>query len=238
MRLVGFTWSSTSTVSSLFQLPPDVCGAGVSLTHVDGEENQSGMTDLLLVHGAWHGPWCWTDFAQHLTECGHRVRAVQLRGHDGPRGRIWHRVHHYVEDVRHALAGFPAPPVLVGHSLGGLVVQKHLEGNFAPAAALMASIPTGGTIGAVARLFGRHSRAWLKANLLQLKPTPASRDCRTSPTWLSSTRWSYCRGRIVCSRRYLSSARSRTGFSQSMRCAEPRAPTGLKRRSSPAWATT
>jgi pimeloyl-ACP methyl ester carboxylesterase len=51
------------------------------------------MTGILLVHGAWHGPWCWDAFATRLTERGHQVRAVQLRGHHGPPGRIWHRVH-------------------------------------------------------------------------------------------------------------------------------------------------
>ena len=129
------------------------------------------MASILLVHGAWHGPWCWTEFAQHLTERGHQVRAVQLRGHDQPRGRIWHRVRHYVEDVQHAVAGFAAPPVLVGHSLGGLVVQKYLERNLAAGAVLMASIPIGGTIRAVARLLRQHPMALLKANLLlRLKP--------------------------------------------------------------------
>jgi len=129
------------------------------------------MADILLVHGAWHGPWCWTHFAERLTACGHRVRTVELRGHDRPRGRIWHRVRHYVEDVERAAAGFPAPPVLVGHSLGGLVVQKYLEHHPAPGAVLMASIPPWGTIGAIARLFRQHPMVWLKANLLlRLKP--------------------------------------------------------------------
>ena len=34
-----------------------------------------------------------------------------------------HRVHHYVEDMRNAVEQFQIPPVLVGHSMGGLVVQ-------------------------------------------------------------------------------------------------------------------
>jgi pimeloyl-ACP methyl ester carboxylesterase len=58
------------------------------------------MTAVVLVHGAWHGSWCWTDFAQHLADRGHRVRAVQLRGHNQAPGRIWYRIGDYVEDVR------------------------------------------------------------------------------------------------------------------------------------------
>lgn len=66
------------------------------------------MANILLVHGAWHGPWCWHDFATRLTESGHHVRAALLRGHDGAPGRIWHRVGDYVEDVRQAAQSFPS----------------------------------------------------------------------------------------------------------------------------------
>ena len=132
------------------------------------------MSDILLVHGAWHGPWCWIAFARRLEDLGHKVQAVQLRSHDQRTGRIWHRVHHYVEDLGRAVAGSPAPPVLVGHSLGGLVVQKYLENNFAPGAVLMASIPTGGTIRAVLRLLQRHPIVLLKANLLHNARTGAA----------------------------------------------------------------
>ena len=129
------------------------------------------MAGILLVHGAWHGPWCWNDFVDHLAGHGHDVRAVQLRGHDQPPGRIWHRVHHYVEDVRRIAEGFSEPPFLIGHSLGGLVVQKYLETGDAPGAVLMASIPPHGTVSAVARLAVRHPMAFLKANLLmRLRP--------------------------------------------------------------------
>jgi alpha-beta hydrolase superfamily lysophospholipase len=129
------------------------------------------MSGILLVHGAWHGPWCWNDFVNHLTESGHEVRAVQLRGHDQPHGRIWHRLHHYVEDVQRAAAEFTEPPFLVGHSLGGLVVQKYLESSYSPGAVLMASVPCSGTIAAVARLAIRYPLEFLKTNLLlRLRP--------------------------------------------------------------------
>jgi pimeloyl-ACP methyl ester carboxylesterase len=104
------------------------------------------------------------------------VQAVLLRGHDRPLGRIWYRVHHYVEDLGRAVADFAASPVLVGHSLGGLVVQKYLERYPAAAAVLMASIPTGGTIAAVARLLWRYPLPWLRTNLLlRLQPFVTSR---------------------------------------------------------------
>jgi hypothetical protein len=70
------------------------------------------VTGLLLVHGAWHGPWCWDALADRLIRHGHQVRAVQLRGHDQPPGRIWHRVHHNPRD------GAAGPDPAPGHHRG------------------------------------------------------------------------------------------------------------------------
>jgi pimeloyl-ACP methyl ester carboxylesterase len=135
------------------------------------------MSAILLVHGAWHGPWCWDGFAAHLAERGHDVRAVQLRGHDQRPGRIWHRVRGYVDDVAVAAAGFAEAPVLVGHSMGGLVVQKYLERHRAAGGVLLASVPPRGAIGITGRVAVRHPVPFAKANLLlSLRPligTPA-----------------------------------------------------------------
>jgi pimeloyl-ACP methyl ester carboxylesterase len=134
------------------------------------------MTAILLVHGAWHGPWCWDGFAARLAERGHDVHAVLLRGHDQPPGRIWHRVSGYIDDVAAAAAGFAEPPVVVGHSMGGLVVQKYLERHPAAGGVLMASIPPGGTIGVTARIAARHPVLFAKVNLtLSMRPLIATR---------------------------------------------------------------
>lgn len=114
------------------------------------------MTGILLVHGAWPGPWCWDGFVERLAGQGHRV-------------------HHYVEDVGAAAARFPEPPVLVGLSLGGLVVARYLERGPARRALLLAPIPHRGTAAAVARLTVRHPTAMLKAHLsLRLRPLVAT----------------------------------------------------------------
>lgn len=38
------------------------------------------MTTFVLVHGAWHGGWCWQPVVDALTAAGHRVFAPTLRG--------------------------------------------------------------------------------------------------------------------------------------------------------------
>jgi pimeloyl-ACP methyl ester carboxylesterase len=96
---------------------------------------------------------------------------LKLRGHDRPLGRIWHRVRDYVQDLELETAAFASPPLLVGHSLGGLVVQKYLERNPGPGAVLMATVPPGGSIKAVCRLFCRHPLTFLRAALsMSLRP--------------------------------------------------------------------
>lgn len=114
------------------------------------------MAGILLVHGAWHGAWCWKNFAERLAQRGHDVRVMQLRGHDQRSGRIWHRVRDYVEDVRMAAAQFADPPVLIGHSLGGVLVQKYLEQHRAAAAVLLATVPAGGALAGMQRFVRRH----------------------------------------------------------------------------------
>jgi pimeloyl-ACP methyl ester carboxylesterase len=131
------------------------------------------MAGVLLIHGALHGPWCWDGFARHLAAQGHEIRAVDLR----PRKGMWRRVRGYVEEAERTAAAFATPPILVGHSLGGLVVQKLLEGNAAPGGVLMACPLPGGALRAVARQWLRHPGPMLRAGLTRrfrpLVATPA-----------------------------------------------------------------
>ncbi len=132
---------------------------------------------ILLVHGAWQGAWCWDQFEARLRAHGHDARTVELRGHDAPRGRIWHRIASYVKDVQAAASAFDEPPIPVGHSMGGLVVQKYLERNTAPRAVLLASVPTRGAFGATVRFARRFPGAFARTNLtMSLRPVVGTRE--------------------------------------------------------------
>lgn len=106
------------------------------------------QTPVLFIHGAYAGAWCWDEhFLDYFAERGISVRAVSLRGHGRSEGRHWLHsagIADYVEDVRRTIEGFERPPVLIGHSMGGMVVQKYLERYAAPAAVLMGSVPPSG----------------------------------------------------------------------------------------------
>jgi hypothetical protein len=94
---------------------------------------------------------------------------VSLRGHGRSALRRSLRLTslgEYVEDVARAADRVGRPAVLVGHSMGGLVVQKHLAGGGrAAAGVLLASVPPRGAMGATLRTARRHPLAFLRANL-------------------------------------------------------------------------
>jgi pimeloyl-ACP methyl ester carboxylesterase len=108
-------------------------------------------TPLLFVHGAFTGAWCWQEhFLPFFAKAGYAAHALSLSGHGASRGRErldTLSIADYVDDVREVVAQLPTPPVLIGHSMGGFVVQKYLERYAAPAAVLMCSVPPQGMMG-------------------------------------------------------------------------------------------
>lgn len=126
-------------------------------------------TPILFVHGAWHGAWCWAEhFLPYFAEHGYASLALSLRGHGTSPGRERlrrTRIADYVTDVAQVVSQLPKPPILVGHSMGGLIVQKYLETHSAPAAVLLASVPVMGVVKTTLRTAMNHPLPFLKANL-------------------------------------------------------------------------
>jgi Alpha/beta hydrolase family len=75
------------------------------------------MTTFALVHGAWHGAWCWRYVIRELDGRGHRALAMDLPNEDPRAG-----AEHYASVVVEALEGVDEDVVLVGHSLAGLTI--------------------------------------------------------------------------------------------------------------------
>jgi pimeloyl-ACP methyl ester carboxylesterase len=124
---------------------------------------------LLFVHGYWHAAWCWAEhFLPYFAQQGFTAYALSLRGHgasEGRKGLRWISVADYVDDVRQVIGELGTPPVLVGHSLGGLIVQKYLESESVPAAVLMASVPPQGVLRSTIQAMLHHPLAFAKSNL-------------------------------------------------------------------------
>jgi pimeloyl-ACP methyl ester carboxylesterase len=78
----------------------------------------TGIASVMLVHGAWHGAWCWKSVVEQLDTAGIPTVAVDLlsvRIHDAT-------LHDDADEVRRTLDTVDGPVVLVGHSYGGAVV--------------------------------------------------------------------------------------------------------------------
>lgn len=86
------------------------------------------MSTFVLVHGAWHGAWCWHKIIAGLEAKGHRVVAPDLPclGRDRTDLKtitleVW------ANSIAKVLDAESEPVILVGHSRGGIVISEAAE---------------------------------------------------------------------------------------------------------------
>src|SRR5947209_5724227 len=83
------------------------------------------MATFVLVHGSWHGAWCWKRVLPLLRGAGHDVHAVTLTG-VGERAHLLSadiRLDTHITDVVNLIdCEELADVILVGHSYGGIVI--------------------------------------------------------------------------------------------------------------------
>ncbi len=86
------------------------------------------MATFVLVHGAWHGAWCWRHILPLLRARGHEVLAPDLPGHgDDPAEPAGQTLDGYSQCIAATVRACGTDVVLVGHSLGGLVISAVAE---------------------------------------------------------------------------------------------------------------
>lgn len=129
---------------------------------------KSHSTPILFVHGMWHAAWCWLEnFQPYFAQHGYKTHAISLRGHGASDGRDQLRMvplADFVTDLAHVINQLESSPILVGHSMGGMVIQKYLETHQAPAAVMLGSAPPKGLLPATLRSARRHPFNFLKVN--------------------------------------------------------------------------
>jgi pimeloyl-ACP methyl ester carboxylesterase len=108
---------------------------------------QRYTTPLLLLHGAWHGAWCWEQAMEDFIRRGFVVHAISLRGH-GKSPRPLHYLScglaEYLADLAAAIAAITPAPIVIAHSMGGFVLQHYLMKHRLPGAILLCSMPPNG----------------------------------------------------------------------------------------------
>ena len=103
----------------------------VALPVIGGCDSSSGTSakkSYVLVHGAWMGAWCWDDVAAGLRANGDTVATVELPAHGSDQTPVsGATLEAYVAKVTTAIDAAPQPVILVGHSMGGVVVTQVAE---------------------------------------------------------------------------------------------------------------
>lgn len=137
----------------------------------------SAHPPLLFVHGGYATAQTWdVYFIPYFSKRGFDCHALDLSGHGASEGRERldsFGLKDYVDDVAQIVATMDSAPILIGHSMGALVVEHYLERAPVRAAVLMAPVPSTGTLGATIKLaFTRPAFFAHMADASQGKYTP------------------------------------------------------------------
>lgn len=107
-------------------------------------KNRRFETPILMLHGMWHGAWCWRWWQELLAEMGWETHSFSLPGHGkSPEQRPIEActLDYYLAFLKSEVERFDMPPVLMGHSMGGAITQWYLKyvRDDLPAVVLVAS---------------------------------------------------------------------------------------------------
>jgi alpha-beta hydrolase superfamily lysophospholipase len=117
---------------------------------IEANKQMKKQASILFVHGAGHAAWCWREhFTGWFEARGYTVAAPDLPYHGSlpRRGITFTPLSAYVKAVAQAVASLEPPLILIGHSMGGFILQKYLEREEADLAVLLASTPPTGASG-------------------------------------------------------------------------------------------
>lgn len=103
--------------------------------------NGSLKGSIIFIHGICHGAWCFEKFMDFFSKNGYECFALNLRGHgdNNRKGLTFARLSQYMNDVEKCVdfvvkclqeKGITEKPFLLGHSMGGAVVQKYIKKYF------------------------------------------------------------------------------------------------------------
>lgn len=142
---------------------------------------------VCFIQGDWLASTAWEKFERHFKACGYTCSIVSLPAPGEPQ---WQRILHgeagessalqrVVDYYAEQLAGLLSPPILIGHAMGGLVVQLLLDRGIGVAGVAIASRPPHGVFPgwrALLQILTAKSE-WLQGVcFLRLTPAQFSRD--------------------------------------------------------------
>ena len=114
---------------------------------------------IVFVHGMSHGAWCWEEYFIPYFEkkCYHCI-AFDLPGHShkGSTERISYSLSDYVQALHQAVSKLDQPPIIIGHSMGSMILQRFLKTGHCKKAILLSSVPPSGVLRASLRALFRY----------------------------------------------------------------------------------
>ncbi len=118
---------------------------------------------IVFVHGMSHGAWCWEEsFIPYFEKLGYTCVALNLPGHEKPGSAK--PIHHSLSDYVNALAAvvdtLPEDPIIIGHSMGGMILQRYLSKGRCKKAILMSSVPPAGVLLPSLRILSQYPGAF------------------------------------------------------------------------------
>ena len=111
-----------------------------------------GTNNIVLIHGLWMTPLSWEYWAHHYTERGYSVYAPSWPGMErdiralrrDPQSYANVGIRQIVDRYEELVLELESPPILVGHCIGGLVVQALLDRGLGARGVAIASAPVKG----------------------------------------------------------------------------------------------
>jgi len=116
------------------------------------EQGRAAMPAVVLIHGLWMTPRSWEKWVARFERRGHHVLAPAypgleveveaLREDPSPIANV--TIPETVAHLESVISGLDQPPLLIGHSFGGTLVQILLDHGFGAAGVAINSVPTEG----------------------------------------------------------------------------------------------
>ena len=84
---------------------------------------------IVMIHGMWGGPWCWENYKSFFGDKGYQCLTPALRHHDidpkdSPNPALGTTsLLDYVQDLEEFICSLDEKPIIMGHSMGGLLAQ-------------------------------------------------------------------------------------------------------------------
>jgi len=146
--------------------------------------DRSSSKTIVFVHGMFMNPSCWADWRGYFGAKGYECHAPPYPFHDGDPATLRMNVDprlgrltfpEVVKSISDFIDTLPEQPILIGHSMGGLIVQKLIEDRRGVAGVCIDSAPPKGVTS--------FEWSFLWANLPTINPLKGPRPCVPSVGW-------------------------------------------------------